>query len=77
MTVTFVAGPFYTPQTATLKITDNAAGSPQTVMLTATVIDPVPAFSAGGLSFGTVKTSSRAVRAKSVTLSNPAPAGRR
>jgi parallel beta-helix repeat protein len=69
MTVTFVAGPFYTPQTATLKITDNAAGSPQTVMLTATVIDPVPAFSAGSLSFGTVKTSS-GTAAKSVTLTS-------
>jgi hypothetical protein len=30
--ITFVAGPFYTPQTATLSITDNAPGNPQTVM---------------------------------------------
>ena len=31
MTVTFVAGPFYNPQTATLTISDNAAGSPQSL----------------------------------------------
>lgn len=69
MTVTFVAGPFYTTQTATLTINDNVAGSPQTVMLTATVIDPVPAFSATSLSFGTVKTST-ASAAKSITVTN-------
>jgi hypothetical protein len=69
MTVTFVAGPFYAQQTATLTINDNVAGSPQTVMLTATVIDPVPAFSATSLSFGTVKTGT-ASAAKSITVTN-------
>src|ERR1700733_11480398 len=62
-------GPFYTPQTATLKVTDNAAGSPQTVMLTASVINPVASFSAGSLSFGTAKTNS-GTAAKSVTLTS-------
>jgi hypothetical protein len=69
MTVTFIASPFYTPQTATLKITDNAAGSPQAVMLTATVINPIPAFSAASLSFGTVKTNS-GTASKSITLTS-------
>ena len=40
MTITFIAGPFYTPQTATLTVTDSSPGSPQTVPLTATVINP-------------------------------------
>jgi hypothetical protein len=55
-TITFVAGPFYNPQTATLTIKGNAVGSPQTVMLYALVIDPVPAFNPPTLNFGTVKT---------------------
>jgi beta-lactam-binding protein with PASTA domain/sugar lactone lactonase YvrE len=69
MTVTFTAGPYYTPQTAMLKVTDNAAGSPQSVMLSATVIDPVAKFSATSLSFGTVETNS-GTATKSVTLTN-------
>jgi phosphotransferase system HPr-like phosphotransfer protein len=40
ITITFVAGPFYTPQTATLEIMDNAPGSPQPVTLSATVLAP-------------------------------------
>ena len=57
MTVTFLAGPYYTPpQTATLTINDNAYGGPHTVPLTATVIDPVAKFSATSLSFGKVTT---------------------
>ena len=40
--VTFVAGPNYTLQTATLSVMDNAPGSPQTVALSATVIKPKP-----------------------------------
>jgi phosphotransferase system HPr-like phosphotransfer protein len=40
ITIAFVAGPFYTPQTATLEIMDNAPGSPQPVTLTATVLTP-------------------------------------
>jgi hypothetical protein len=69
MTVTFIAGPFYNPQTATLTINDNAAGSPQTVMLTATVIDPVASFNPTSLSFGTVKANS-GTATKSVTLTS-------
>jgi hypothetical protein len=39
--VSFVAGAYYnTPQTATLKVMDNAPGSPQPVALTATVLTP-------------------------------------
>jgi hypothetical protein len=68
ISVTFIAGPFFTPQTATLTITDNAPGSPQTVTLTATVIDPQASFNPGSLSFGnqTVNTSVT----KTVTLKN-------
>jgi uncharacterized membrane protein YdcZ (DUF606 family) len=40
ITIAFVAGPFYTPQTATLEIMDNAPGSPQPVTLSATVLQP-------------------------------------
>jgi hypothetical protein len=40
ITIAFVAGPFYTPQTATLEIMDNAPGSPQGVGLSATVLEP-------------------------------------
>jgi hypothetical protein len=69
MEVIFLAGPFYTPQTATLQINDNAAGSPQTVMLSATVINPVAQFSPGSLSFGTTKTNSGSVT-KSITLTS-------
>jgi hypothetical protein len=69
MTVTFIAGPFYTPQTATLKVTDNAAGSPQAVMLTATVINPIPQFSASSLNFGTVRANS-GTASKSITLTS-------
>jgi sugar lactone lactonase YvrE len=40
ITIAFVAGPFYTPQTATLEIVDNAPGSPQPVTLSALVLTP-------------------------------------
>ena len=40
ITIAFVAGPFYTPQTATLEIMDNAPDSPQQVTLSATVLQP-------------------------------------
>jgi hypothetical protein len=40
ITIAFVAGPFYTPQSATLEIMDNAPGSPQPVTLGATVLIP-------------------------------------
>jgi hypothetical protein len=68
ISVTFIAGPYYSPQTATLSIMDNAPGNPQTVTLTATVIDPQASFSPASLSFGnqTVNTSAT----KTVTLKN-------
>jgi hypothetical protein len=68
ISVSFIAGPYYTPQTATLTITDNAPGNPQTVTLTATVIDPHASFNPTSLSFGkqTVNTSVT----KTVTLKN-------
>jgi MBG domain (YGX type)/Bacterial lectin/PASTA domain len=40
ITIAFVAGPFYTPQSATLDIMDNAPLSPQLVTLSATVLMP-------------------------------------
>jgi uncharacterized repeat protein (TIGR02543 family) len=70
MIVGFVAGPFYTPQMADLKINDNAPGGSQIVPVSATVIDPVASFSANSISFGTAKTSSASVT-KTITLSNP------
>jgi hypothetical protein len=70
MIIGFIAGPFYNPQTATLTIKDNAPNSPQTVPVSATVINPVASFSANTLGFGTVKANS-ATSTKSITLSNP------
>jgi phosphotransferase system HPr-like phosphotransfer protein len=40
ITIAFLAGPYYTPQTATLEIMDSAPGSPQPVTLSATVLIP-------------------------------------
>ncbi len=40
ITIAFVAGPFYTLQTAALEIMDSAPGSPQQVTLSATVLQP-------------------------------------
>jgi hypothetical protein len=56
--VGFVAGPYYTPQTAVLMITDNAHGSPQKVSLTATVINPVASFRPSEIEFSTQKVGS-------------------
>ena len=66
--VTFIAGPYYTEQTATLSVMDNAPGNPQTVALSALVINPQASLSATSLSFGaqTVNTSAT----KTVTLKN-------
>ncbi len=55
ITIAFVAGPYYTAQTATLNVMSNAPGSPQPVALSALVIDPVASFSPTSLSFGTIK----------------------
>ncbi len=51
--VSFVAGPIYKPQTAILKVMDNAAGAPQLVTLSATAINPQATFSPSSLNFGT------------------------
>ena len=66
--VSFIAGPFYTPQTATIQVLDNAPGSPQTVSLTATVINPQVNFQPAILSFGTQPVNSNTT--KTVTLTN-------
>jgi len=69
MTIAFVAGPFYSPQNAVLSIMDNAPGNPQSVALTAMVINPQAMLSTSSLNFGTQKmgmTSST----KPVTLKN-------
>jgi uncharacterized protein (DUF2345 family) len=70
ITIAFVAGPFYTPQTATLNVMSNAPGSPLPVGLSASVIEPLVSFSPTSLSFGTIKhaTSSSTLN---VTVSNP------
>jgi hypothetical protein len=68
--VTFVAGPFFNPQTATLSITDNAPGSPQQVALTALVIDPQAKLSTSNWNFGTQKVNTSSAP-NLVTLSNP------
>lgn len=67
--VTFLAGPAYTPQTATLKVTDSAPGSPQLVPLTATVINPRGTFSPSPVFFGYDKVGS-APLTSSVVLKN-------
>lgn len=66
MTVTFIAGPFYNPQTATLMISDNAAGSPQLVPLKATVLNPVARFSTRDVDFGKVKNGNTASRSVAI-----------
>jgi hypothetical protein len=68
ITVSFIAGAYYLPQTATLNIMDNAPGNPQPVTLTATVVDPVISVSPGSLSFGTQNPNSTTT--KTVTLKN-------
>ena len=68
ISVTFVAGPFFSPQTAILSIMDNAPGNPQKVTLTATVIDPQASFNPSSLSFGTQSVGTPTT--KTVTLKN-------
>ena len=65
----FVAGPFYNPQTAALSVVDNAPGSPQTVTLTATVINPQAQLSATSLNFDKQKVNTSSA-SKAVTLTN-------
>jgi trimeric autotransporter adhesin len=69
ITISFVAGPFYTPQTATLSMMGNAPGNPQTVMMSATVINPQANFNPPSLSFGTQTVNTSVT--KTITLSNP------
>jgi hypothetical protein len=69
ITVSFVAGAFYSLQTSALSVMDNAPGNPQTVMLSATVINPQASFSPSSLSFGTQSVNTSVT--KTVTLSNP------
>ncbi len=68
-TIAFVAGPFYTPQTATLQVVSNAPGSPQPVALSAVVIAPLAKFNPVSLSFATIKHATSSTM--TVTLSNP------
>jgi len=68
MIVGFVAGPYYTPQSAVLTINDNAYGGPHTVPVTATVIDPLASFSTGSVNFGKVKTGTSS--STSITVTN-------
>ncbi len=69
MTIAFVAGPFYTAQTAVLSIMDNAPGNPQTVMLTASVINPQATLSTSSLTFATQKVGTSS-GSQSITLKN-------
>jgi hypothetical protein len=69
ITIAFAAGPYYTQQTATLQIMDNAPGSPQPVSLKALVINPRVSFSPVNLAFGTVKHGASSTL--NVVLSNP------
>jgi hypothetical protein len=55
--------------TATLNVTDNAAGSPQHVSVSATVINPEAALSPQSENFGTHKVGMRTV-ARTITLTN-------
>jgi hypothetical protein len=57
------------PHAATLVVTDNAPLSPQTVPLTATVINPIARLSTNNLSFGNQSVHTISAP-KSVTLSN-------
>ncbi len=72
ISVSFVAGPFYTLQTATLTVKDNAPytpSNPQTVALSATVINPQAHLSVTSLSFSRQKVGTSSA-AKAVTLKN-------
>ena len=68
ITIAFVAGPFYTAQSATFQIMSSAPGSPLPVALTAAVINPVVSLNPTSLSFGTVTHGTSST--KNVQLSN-------
>jgi hypothetical protein len=68
--VSFIAGPTYsTPQSAVLMINDSAPNSPQSVPLSANVINPQASFSPSPLGFGAVSVGSAAQMP--LTISNP------
>jgi hypothetical protein len=67
VTVVYLADDVET-SSATLNITDGAAGSPQQVSLTANVINPIAGFNRLVLNFGTLKVGTSATKA--VTLTN-------
>ena len=69
MTIAFVAGPFYTAQTAVLSVMDNAPGNPQTVTLSATVINPQATLSTSSLNLGTVAVGKTSTT-QTLTLKN-------
>jgi len=54
---------------ANLVVADNAAGSPQTLLMTATVINPVASLNPTSLSFGNQKTGTTSA-SKTITLTN-------
>ena len=54
---------------ATLSVSDNSPGSPQQTVLSANVINPVPALNPSNLNFGTLKVGSHS-SAQTVTLTN-------
>jgi hypothetical protein len=66
--ITFLAGPSYNTQTAILKITDSAPNSPQSVNLTANVINPQVKFAPAAVNFGNNKVGTSVQT--SVQLSN-------
>lgn len=66
--VSFIAGPFYPEQTATLSIMNNVPGPPPTSVLTATVIDPQAGLNTSSLSFGIQTVGSNTI--KTVKLTN-------
>jgi Legume lectin domain/Bacterial Ig-like domain (group 3) len=73
MTIAFIAGPYYNLQTATLNVMDNAPGNPQTVALSATVINPQAKLSANSLNFGTQKLNTSSTKTITLTSSGNTP----
>jgi Bacterial Ig-like domain (group 3)/Abnormal spindle-like microcephaly-assoc'd, ASPM-SPD-2-Hydin len=71
--IVFLAGPSYSQQTAMLKVVDNAPGSPQTVNLTATVINPQASFSPNAVKFGTVRVGTPSQASVVLTSSGATP----
>ncbi len=69
ISVSFVAGPFYTPQMASLTIMTNAPVNPPPVMLSALVIDPQASFKPTSLNFGTISFG-KSSAPQTVTLTN-------